>query len=98
VNCKPGDMAMVVRTQAGKQTGVIVRVLGVYAGPFKIGMADPANPIPWWKVDRELIYSTRSGAKIRFAAVADRCLMPINPLDDQVEELAVADTGEKHGI
>jgi hypothetical protein len=86
MNCKPGDLAMIIKTEAGKQNGIVVRCLHLYTGLFNNGQYASSDR-PWWVVDKELSYTTKSRRMIQTAMVPDCCLMPIKPLDDEPEEL-----------
>lgn len=86
MNCKPGDLAMIIKTQAGAQNGIVVKCLHLYTGLFYNGQ-HASSDHPWWIIDKELSYTTKDRGMIKWAAVPDRCLMPIKPLDDEPEEL-----------
>lgn len=80
MNCKPGDLAIVVKTAAGQQTGITVRCLHLFTGTFVDGTPAAKARYQWWVIDRELRYP------FGFAALcADRCLMPIRPIADVTE-------------
>ena len=83
MNCKQGDLAVVVRSFAG-QEGKIVRCVK-YVGPINFDGA-PAFP-DCWRVDPPL-YVAADGRKAQW--VADSCMRPIRDSKGDDETLAWA--------
>jgi hypothetical protein len=77
VNCKQGDLAMIVKTEKGQHSGMVVRCIRPFTGIFADGTPAAKSRYQWWVIDKEIQYSRESAA-----ICPDRCLMPINPLDD----------------
>jgi hypothetical protein len=80
MNCKQGDLAMIVKTIEGKQNGIVVRCLEFYSGPFANNLVSHR---PWWRIDRKIHVGSKDGPGGWFDLCPDECLMPINPLDDK---------------
>ena len=77
LNCKPGDLAIVVRSVCGNE-GKNVRCL-------HLATDDEANEITEgrvWKIDRELLALSEIGTIRRSAFCEDDILRPIRPLDE----------------
>ena len=80
MNCKPGDLAVVVRSMAGNE-GKIVRCLRLIPTVLRKPTGDWQHVI--WEVDQEL--RSWSGDSDRF--IADEQLRPIrDPGDDAQDE------------
>lgn len=89
MNCKPGDLAVIVASQATENIGCIVEVL------------DASHPCPCGCTSREQYWSVRCHGRalvafdlfgrrseVKFADCPDRVLRPIrDPGDDAVDEV-----------
>ena len=80
MNCKPGDLAVVVRSYAGQEGKIVTCVR--YIGPveFDNGAAHP----DCWRVDPPLY---RAKDRCKADIVADSCLRPIRDTDGEDEVL-----------
>ena len=77
MNCKPGDLAVIVRSRAGNE-GKIVRCIRLATASEKFYFVSGT----YWLVDREL--STVFG---RLASIArDDWMRPIRPQDDGAQD------------
>ncbi len=77
LNCKPGDLAIVVKSRAGNE-GKIVRVI-------RMATQEESNKVdPAWLIDRPLSQVWRGSGLPRPAApyCHDHVLRPIRPLDE----------------
>lgn len=83
LNCKPGDLAVIVRSVLGKSVGRIVFIKRL---SMVVGLRRPdgtIKPGPVWEVDQEI--KGWSGEKHHF--VCDSDLRPIRPHgDDEADE------------
>jgi len=75
MNCKPGDLALVVRAALPENVGKVVRCLEI--APAGTEHFDPDEG-PVWHIDRKL--PTIWGRLVPYAF--DRRLMPIRPSED----------------
>lgn len=100
MNCKPGDLAVVVRDQrsgSAKTAGKIVEVLYAAPGqPFNMpdGFRHAASPAgAWWVVRfmHQLLVPTIRGERMSaYAVVPDLVLRPIrDPGEDATDEMIV---------
>lgn len=80
LNCKLGDLAVIVRSDSGNE-GAVVVCLEMYVGQWANG-----NYEAGWLVDRWL--PCRSGGQTRH--VADRKLRPLRDGDGEDEMLRIA--------
>jgi hypothetical protein len=80
LNCKPGDLAIVVRGDTAltkSAIGIVLRVSRIDSDSSTLGGT------PMWELDR--LYRTETGL---FNRAADRILKPIRPQsDDAVDEM-----------
>lgn len=91
MNCKQGDLAIVVRSEAGNE-GKIVRCLELMITDTVIDLngrphwyANGVSPI--WKVDRPMNFAKVGNGEISQAMFcADEVLRPIRGLDEVIEE------------
>jgi hypothetical protein len=97
MNCKPGDLAIIVKSVAGNE-GKIVHCIKL------IDVFDIVNEGPVWEVDQQLdsvlVYKSSTGqfhfhkSTTKHNHIADCCLRPIPPLDEldevtkEIEEIA----------
>lgn len=98
MNCKPGDIAIVVRSAKPENIGALVRVLRRFFAPVSVGCAYEAFGAKWlaneespmWVVEaigRPLVCS-HSQQTLRIRPWADYGLRPIrDPGDDAVDEM-----------
>lgn len=77
LNCKPGDLAIVVRSVIGNE-GKIVRCL--YLATDDEAMEITEGRV--WKIDRELLSLSEIGTIRKAAFCEDDILRPIKPLDE----------------
>ena len=86
MRCKAGDLALIIE---GEGTGMMVtcvapvqsRWIHTAVGPRLIG-----EPGAAWHVDREIPWYDRAvepNILVMASVALDRCLMPINPLNDE---------------
>ena len=78
MNCKPGDLALVVK---GRNRGKVVTCLRLLKGGTELEHGVTRDDEAVWELDREL--SWPEGAA---AAICDRGLMPIRPLPGEPVE------------
>lgn len=88
MNCKPGDLAVIVKSFAGNE-GKIVRCLRL-ATESEIKEAD-FRPMPIWVIDRPL----RTTWGFHRALAADEFLRPIRPSEGDDETLTWAGKPEQ---
>ncbi|RZI60671.1 MAG: hypothetical protein EOP14_00105 [Pseudomonas sp.] len=85
MNCKPGDLAIIVRAH-GPSLGQIVRCLKLnplISSVPTFGVNGTGAPEPFWDIDITIV--AFNGTKVRY--VPDACLRPIrDPGDDAVDE------------
>jgi hypothetical protein len=86
LNCKPGQMAMVVRGEPAVNLGRVVRVLELSRGPTELLLG-----LNLWLYEGYL----SMGAGIRADAVSDLCLRPLR--DDFEPESIDTDIPVKQG-
>lgn len=87
LNCKPGDLAIVVCAENPENLGQIVEVLGLPNGrPFKWTEAGHAWRVRTVSRRKTLMYVFRSEAdriaRHAYGPVPDRCLRPVSGLAD----------------
>lgn len=88
LNCKQGDLAVVVGGTRGRNVGKVVRCLELL--PREAHMVkDEWGPV--WRIDRELEFANCLGTALHKMA-PDKCLMPISPGDAVREEELTAVT------
>lgn len=84
MNCKPGDMAIVIRGEIAGQVLTCLRL----ANSFEVRAYHFPEDIAIWKVDRLMswtdFWNECSHQQIPYCV--DSALMPIRPLDDEVTE------------
>jgi hypothetical protein len=84
MNCKQGDLAMVVGGCVGTQVGKIVNCIRLLALEEH---TVPLDAGPVWLVDAQMAFSDRvTWANSLHPWVPDRFLMPINPRNDESVE------------
>lgn len=82
MNCKPGDLAVVVRSYAGQEGKIVTCIEYVGRVVFDNGASHP----DCWKVDPPL-YVAKDRRKAHI--VADSCLRPIRGNDGEDEMLRI---------
>jgi hypothetical protein len=94
MNCKKGDLAMIIGGVKGTQIGKIVTCLELVP-PGTEGVGLRWGPL--WRVDQPINYSAciSNTPSIKYVA-PDMTLMPINPLDDE-REIECTAVSEKVG-
>lgn len=88
MNCKQGDLAIVVRSSSGLNLGKIVRCLERFDGPW-IGN----EYFPGWRIDATLIDKRGRTQNV----IADEALRPIRDNEERDETIAWAGKPEKVG-
>lgn len=86
MNCKAGDLAIIVRSFAGNEGSIVRCVEYVGVRSFKI-----VGDQPTWKIDRKI--KTMSGYMSDLAC--DEFLKPIRDSDDEDEMLRIAGLPKK---
>lgn len=88
VNCKPGDMAIVIRGPR-ENLGLSVTVLRLHKHPVFAGrVLVQCGGGPFWEIDRPLSYPAMEGPPVHVPFSADEALMPIRPeRDDEFLEM-----------
>ncbi len=80
MNCKPGDLALVLRPPSW--AGKVVTVLRRSGPPDWAGMNFPGSE-NLWEVDRALGWAIRNSTQVVLLPLCpDDCLMPIRPEAD----------------
>ena len=86
MNCKQGDMAIIVRGPAQEYIGVTVRCLEFVGSPCGLTARDGRtihtnNPetVDFWRVDGWFKYYNPDGENFEMDIVSDAYLMPITP-------------------
>jgi hypothetical protein len=82
MNCKPGDLAIVVSPRA-KNAGKIGRCVSRYDGPWLDGEG------PGWVLDGTVLYR-HDGTRKRINVIMDKWLRPIRDNDGEDEMLRIA--------
>lgn len=99
MNCKPGDLAIVVRSRSGANIGKVVRCLRLLSMAEVVGIktvdgrpADLSTATEWWQVDRAMsVYGTRTNKYFGDVfCYPDRNLRPLRPDDGEDETLTWA--------
>lgn len=91
MNCKQGDLAIVVRSEAGNE-GKIVRCLELMITDTVVDLDGNSHPYalgvaPIWRVDRPMNFAKVVDGEIKQAmSCADEVLRPIRGLDEVIEE------------
>jgi hypothetical protein len=81
MNCKPGDMAIIIRSRSGINTGKVVTCLRI-ADAVQNNLTPSAGP--WWEIDRTIQHRWSVSGRLQDRPFAsDKNLMPINPLNDE---------------
>lgn len=80
MNCKPGEMAMVIRGRP-ENIGKVVTVLRL--ADMRINRLDEKVG-PFWVIDRDLMHQWEFSKRLTMRPFCADCkLMPIHPLDDE---------------
>lgn len=96
MNCKPGDLAVVVKTMRINNSGAIVRVIRSWTGPFDAVL--PENGFSYctfgvasWVVEScgGELHNTASPPS-KFTVYNDQCLRPIRDQDGTDEMIRIA--------
>lgn len=99
MNCKPGEMAMIIR---GKNAGTVLTCLELLVDgctmPHAGGAVHIANLEPLWRVDRKLPWRSNIGTRALWPLCPDRILMPIRPQRDEDLEETERIARERLGI
>lgn len=74
VNCRPGDLAIVIRSSAANNGKAVTCLELVSAASLNISPEEG----PLWRIDRELEWENELG-KFQGSVVPDWALMPIGP-------------------
>ena len=95
MNCKQGDLAIVVRSRVGLE-GTIVRCVKLWPirtmDPGGIRITNPA-PGPRWRIDPPVKVPVNSGEFRQLHSLADACLKPLRgdgPIDVTQREVEAA--------
>lgn len=81
MNCKPGDMALVVKSEHGN-IGKVVTCIRLATPDESFLFASSLHP--YWLTDRGLVHvRSFSGERAILPFAPDAYLMPINPLNDE---------------
>lgn len=83
MNCKPGDMAVVIAGTKGTQVGKTCTCIRLLAR-HEHNVPDVFGPM--WEVDCLMSFTQPGGAQIWRSHAPDRFLMPINPRNDEETE------------
>lgn len=93
MNCKQGDMAMVVGSKVGNNSGKVVTCLSLVRGPILIELKDftlVVDDAEWfWLVDRKMDFYDIENGKTYYELspyMPDRALMPINGTPEEVKD------------
>jgi hypothetical protein len=90
MNCKQGDLALVIRSNAAN-VGKLVRCLELLP-PGSCNTSVENGPL--WRVDREMEWDSPLGCTIPGCLAPDWALMPIRPLPNA----ETAETVGSHGV
>lgn len=94
MNCKQGDVAIIVRSPKGGNVGKSVTCLELLpAGSERVRLSWG----PLWRVDRQLTYINEIGFEHKKSVCPDMCLMPIRPAEDEetVTECSLSESHEQ---
>lgn len=86
MNCKQGDMAIVVRSLTGLNYGLVVTCIRLATEAEQqrlIGPYTEEDYLPVWHIDRPITWTYGSGRTRNAKLIRDFNLMPINPLNDE---------------
>lgn len=78
MNCRAGDLALIVPPAYSKDCGKTVRCIRLVGDVVQAGRFQH-NVGPVWEVDRNVTWSRVGGKDIEMPYCADRVLMPIRP-------------------
>lgn len=96
MNCKPGDLAVVVRSANGNE-GKLVTCIRL-ATSHDLAIADVFRVDPVWVIDRQLLATNEYRQKrCHVHLCPDENLRPIRPQPDDAEDLRFADLPTKQG-
>jgi len=83
MNCKPGDLALIIK---GCNTGKAVTCVRL-AGPQ---LSTPNGPRmtmfgmrPIWEIDKSVVWASKHDGDVLLPYMPDECLMPIRPEPDE---------------
>ncbi len=80
LNCRPGDLAVIVKSRAGNEGKVVTCLRLIPGGPEWI------EPGPRWEIDRDV--DSVMGYLVR--SIADVCLRPLRDDEGEDEMLRIA--------
>ena len=75
MNCKPGDLAFIIRAKHSENIGKIVRVVE----PSPYPMKRPAWTVEFERDGFGITHLSRIESKGKFVVICDDCLRPIRP-------------------
>jgi len=83
MNCKSGDLALVVK---GMNVGKMVQCIRLFEGDTYRGVTGFERSNPFWLLDREVVWkNTITGELFNVDMLPDSSLLPIRPPDDDVK-------------
>ena len=90
MNCKQGDIAIIIRSEAGN-LGKIVTCVEFIGNAPNIGLFNLDNFKNWWKIDTDLTYrdvffDVPVGA---YPYIPDECLRPLRDTDGEDEMITL---------
>lgn len=91
MNCKQGDLAVIVRSVTGSNLGKVVRCLSYAGEVYALRPEGTFGPFPRWKIDREL----PGWDGVSRPYVFDKNLRPLRDNDGDDETLARASKPEQ---
>lgn len=95
MNCKQGDLAIVVRSNKGSsQLGKIVRCIRLASGTVKSTTSESINLSvdcgDWWEIDSPLRLYSKAKGEVLANYCPDYSLKPLKDGDDEDEMIAIA--------
>lgn len=95
MNCKPGDLAIVIRSSTPENVGKIVHVRGIFQQGQNGILSNDSGTI-WWCVSEGSPLALRDAlrfcpARVTECPIPDHCLRPLRPGED-VDDNDVHDT------
>lgn len=93
MNCKPGDLAVIVRSQTGAQLGKIVRCISVATGIVQYRGANyriPSDDGVWWELEEPIQLTVGNNQVVSVPFCQDASLRPIRGEEGEDETLAWA--------
>lgn len=85
LNCKQGELAVIVKSFAPSNIGKIVRCMEFCADGVALAHWKKTGPV--WRIDQDTVWASQKGDQLRLPYASDTCLRPLRDSDGQDETL-----------